>query len=88
MTITPGVGAGAPNNSARALRFGTANNARILVNNQQVANGTRIVLPAGTTQAKFSLQRILTDRGATAPVILEDDCGDWSTFAGGGTNAW
>ena len=88
VTVTPGVGPGAPNNQARALRFGTPSNARILVNNQQVAGGTRVALPAGTTQARFTLERIATDQGATVSLVLEDDCGDWSTFAGGGKAAW
>jgi hypothetical protein len=87
-TITAGVGAGAPNNRARALRFGDLNNARVLVNGQQVSSGDRVTLPAGTTQATFIVERLQTDRGATVPLVLEDDCGDWSTFVGGGTSAW
>jgi len=88
VTVTAVMGPGAPNNRAHALRFGTPSNARILVDGQQVTGGTRVALPAGTTQARFSLERIATDQGATVPLVLEDDCGDWSTFAGGGKAAW
>ena len=87
-TITPGVGPGAPNNRALALRFGAATNARILVNGQQIASGTRVPLPDGTTQARFAVERIRADQGATVPLVLEDQCGDWTTFVGGGTSAW
>jgi hypothetical protein len=88
VTITPGVGAGAPNNWAHAVRFGATSNARILVNNQLVAGGTRVTWPTGTTQARFVVERIQTGQGATVPQVLEDDCGDWSTFVGGGPAAW
>ena len=88
MTVTPGVGPGAPDDRARAVRFGTPLNARILVDGQQVAGGTRLALPPATTQARFALERIQTAQGATVPLVLEDDCGDWSTFAGGGKAAW
>lgn len=88
MTVTPGAGPGAPNNRPHAVRFGAPLNARILVSSQEVAGGTRVVLPTGTTQARFALERIEKDQGATVPLVLEDDCGDWSTFAGGGKSAW
>lgn len=58
------------------------------MNGQPVAGGTRVAVPAGTTQARFAVERIQTSRGATVPPVLEDDCGDWSTFVGGGPAAW
>jgi hypothetical protein len=88
VAITPGLGPGAPNNRPRALRFGATMNARILVNGQQVASGARVSLPNGIAQAHFALERIQADQGATVPLVLEDDCGDWSTFGGGGKSAW
>lgn len=84
----PGVGPAAPTNRPRAVRFGAPSNARILVNGQPIGAGTRVVLPAGSTQARFSVERITTSQGATVPLVLEDDCGDWSTFVGGGPAAW
>jgi hypothetical protein len=88
VTITAGVGAGAPNNRVRALRFGTPTNARILLNGQSMAAGARVTLPAGSGSATFVVERIQAGTGATAPLIVEDDCGDWSTFVGGGPSAF
>jgi hypothetical protein len=87
VTVTAGVGSGAPNNRVHALRFGMPVNARILIGNQAVAGGSRVAL-ANTAQASFTIERIQAGAGATVPVIVEDDCGDWSTFAGGGPAAF
>jgi hypothetical protein len=88
VTITAGVGSGAPNNRVRVLRFGTPTNARMLVNGQPVAAGARVTLPAGSTSATFVVERIQAGAGATVPLMVEDDCGDWSTFVGGGPSAF
>ena len=88
VTVTPGIGSGAPNNRPHALRIGTVTNARVLVNGQQVPNGGRVTFAANVTAAHFLVERIATDKGATVPLVLEDDCGDWATFVGGGPSAW
>jgi hypothetical protein len=88
VTVTPGIGAGAPNNRPHALRFGTMANARVIVNGQQIPSGQRVTLAANATAARFLVERIQTDKGATVPLVLEDDCGDWTTFVGGGPSAW
>jgi hypothetical protein len=88
VTVVAGVGSGAPNNKLRALRFGTPNNARIMVGSQVIAGGTRLALAANTTQTTFTVNRISASAGATVPLVVEDDCGDWSTFVGGGPTAF
>jgi hypothetical protein len=88
VTVTPGIGSGAPNNRPRALRIGDVVNARVIVNGQDVSRGDRVVLAANATAARFLVERIATDQGATVPLVLEDDCGDWATFVGGGPSAW
>ena len=88
VTVTAGVGSGAPNNRLHALRFGTPTNATILMNNQSVAGGTRVALASGPAQAMFTIQRLQAGAGATVRLVVEDDCGDWSTFAGGGPSAF
>jgi hypothetical protein len=88
VTVLVGVGSGAPNNSVHALRFGTPRNARILIGNQAVAGGSRVAFASGTTQASFTIERIQAGAAATVPLVVEDDCGDWSTFAGGGPSAF
>ena len=87
VTITAGVGPGAPNNSVKALRFNTPSNARILVNGQQVAGGSRVTW-TGSDPAKFVVERIQAGVGAMVPLVVEDDCGDWTTFVGGGPSAF
>lgn len=88
VTVTAGVGSGAPNNRLRALRFGTPSNAAVLLNGQPVAGGARVAFANGVGQATFVVRRTATSAGATVPLVLEDDCGDWSTFVGGGAAAW
>jgi hypothetical protein len=88
VTVTPGIGAGAPNNRPHALQFGTMANARVILNGQQISSGQRVTLAANATAARFLVERIQTDKGATVPLVLEDDCGDWTTFVGGGPSAW
>lgn len=88
VTITAGVGSGAPNNRVKALRFNTPSNARILVNGQQVAGGSRVTWAAGSGPAKFTVERLQAGAGATVPLVVEDDCGDWTTFVGGGPAAF
>jgi hypothetical protein len=88
VTVMAGTGPGAPSNRLRALRFGAPSNARVLVNGQVVAGGTRIALPAGPAQTGFTIERLQAGAGATVPLAVEDDCGDWSTFAGGGPSAF
>ena len=63
VTITAGVGPGAPNNRVKALRFNTPSNARILVNGQQVAGGSRVTFAAGSGPAKFVIQRLQSNAG-------------------------
>src|SRR5262249_21331607 len=58
VTVTAGVGSGAPNNRIRALRFGTPRNATILMGNQPVAGGSRVAIPNGATQTSLTIQRV------------------------------
>jgi hypothetical protein len=86
--VSAGVGSGTPNNRVAALRFGTPRNATILMGSQSIAAGTRVALASGSTQASFTIQRLQAGAGAVVPLVVEDDCGDWSTFVGGGPSAF
>jgi hypothetical protein len=88
VTVMAGFGSGAPYNRLRALRFGTPVNATVLLNGQPVAGGSRVPFANGAEQATFVVARTAAGSGATVPLVLEDDCGDWSTFVGGGPSAW
>ena len=88
VTVTAGVGSGTPNNTLRALRFGTPSNATIEVSGQTVAANARVTLPAGTRQAHVSVQQTRAGQAVTVPLVIEDGCGDWPTFVGGGAQAF
>lgn len=88
VTVTAGVGDGTASNRLRALRFGIPRNATILMGGQPVAAGARVALPTNATQASFTIQRAQPGTGATVPLVVEDNCGDWTTFAGGGPSAF
>ena len=47
-----------------------------------------VTFAAGSGPARFVIQRLQSNAGATVPLIVEDDCGDWATFAGGGAAAF
>lgn len=87
VTIAAGVGSGAPNNRVRALRFGTLSNARVLQNGQPVASGARVAW-TDSGPATFVVERVRSGQGVMVPLAVEDDCGDWSTFVGGGPSAF
>jgi hypothetical protein len=88
VTVTAGVGSGAASNALHALRFGTLTNATIDVAGQTVASNSRVTLAAGSRQAHFSVQQARPGQAVTVPVVIEDDCGDWPTFVGGGAGAF
>ncbi len=88
VTVTAGVGSGTASNQVHALRFGTPTNATIDVAGQTIAGNTRVALPAGSRQAGFSVQQTRPGEAVTVPVVVEDDCGDWPTFVGGGRAAF
>lgn len=45
-------------------------------------------LPSGTRDTTFTIRRAASGQGTTVPFVVVDDCGEWSTFAGGGVNAF
>jgi hypothetical protein len=88
VTVTAGTGGGTTSNQLHGLRFGTLANATIDVSGQTIAGNARVALPAGSRQARFSVQQTRPGEAVTVPVVVEDDCGDWPTFVGGGRAAF
>src|SRR5262249_22782976 len=88
VTVTAGTGIGAPSNHPHALRFGAPSNARILMNKPTIAAGARVALAGGGTPASFTIHQRQSGAAAPVPPVVEDDCGDWTTFAGGGASAF
>jgi hypothetical protein len=88
VTVTTGTGSSAPNNTLHALRFGAITNATISAAGQTVASNVRVTFPAGSRQAQFSVRQTRAGQAVTVPLVVEDDCGDWPTFVGGGAGAF
>jgi hypothetical protein len=79
VTVTAGAGA------LRSIRFGTPTNARIDIGSQVgMASGFTATLPSGSRQASFIANQVDLSAPMTVPFVANDDCGDWTTFVGGG----
>ncbi|MCC6179596.1 MAG: hypothetical protein IT305_30160 [Chloroflexi bacterium] len=78
----------APDNSLRFVRLGPARNARVEIFGVSVpSSGAWLTAPAGQSSVSFNVVR--TGAGATlVPLTLEDACGPWPSFVGGGPSAF
>jgi len=92
VTVRSATSSQVPNNRLRQLRFGAATNALIDAGGQTGRTGNfTVTLPVGTTQTTFTIRRGTTavpPLTTTVPFVAADDCGDWSTFVGGGPAAF
>ena len=84
VTVAASTSTTAPNNQLHALRFGAISNATINSGTQTIASNARIAFPSGSHQTHFSVQQTRSGEAVTVPLVVEDDCGDWPTFVGGG----
>jgi hypothetical protein len=82
--------AAAPAHTLQSLRFGPLTNASLdLPGGPTSAPGDRLVpLPPGTRQTGFIVQRTSPGQPVTVPLVVVDDCGEWSTVVGGGPAAF
>jgi uncharacterized protein YkwD len=76
-------------NTLSSLRIGVpgraVGNASVIVQGLAVTNGTTVTFPGGATQAVMTVTR-QAPGAATVPFVLVDNCGDWATFVGMGTD--
>ena len=83
VTVTAGIG------NVYALRFGSATNAVVHVGARTPASGNFTYdVPGGGPSATFYVQRAAGNSAVTVPLVVEDDCGTWETFVGGGAAAF
>jgi len=89
-TITANTLPGSPTNPVLQLQFGAATNALIDIPGGPIAQSGNftVTLPAGTTQAFFTVRRATTGQAVTVPLTVVDGCGAWPTFVGGGPTAF
>jgi hypothetical protein len=75
--------------SIRAIQFKAGTNARVdvgtLTNQALPINWT---LPTPAPQMTLLVHRATAGQATTVPLVVTDDCGDWSTFVGGGPSAF
>jgi hypothetical protein len=83
-STNPGFG-----NVLQALAWARLDNATVeVVGVGSVLPGQRTSLPAGTQTALLLVGRVTPGQAATVHLVVTDACGDWSTFVGGGPNAF
>jgi hypothetical protein len=78
--------------NARILRiiFGETTNALITMPAGSLVDSrgnTTVTLPPETVSANFSVRRAAAGQSSTVNLVVEDGCGRWPTFVGGGPNA-
>jgi hypothetical protein len=70
------------------LRFEAATNAQVDLDGQVRPVPFTLDLPAGTTQKSFAVVQVAPGQAATVTrLVVEDGCGEWPTFVGGGVAA-
>ncbi|MFN8633784.1 MAG: S8 family peptidase [Chloroflexota bacterium] len=89
VTVTAGT-ASQGTNRLQQLRFGAGSNA--VVQSADSGNGQSgsftISLPNTPSTYSFTIRRSSPGATVTVPLTVVDSCGDWSTFVGGGPNAF
>jgi len=80
-----------PTNRVRALRFESLANALVDVGdkrNQSAPFAATITAGQEPTSIAFVVRRQAVGHSTMVRLTVTDDCGDWSTFVGGGPNAF
>lgn len=73
----------------RRIEFGSATNARIDAGpTTGAAGGFTWTIGSGAREVSFTVRRATSGQAATVPFTVVDQCGSWSTFVGGGPNAF
>lgn len=75
-------------NGLRELRIGDARNAIIDVGGQPGAANVTVTLPGSPTSVTLGMTRERPDEAVHVPLMVVDQCGDWTTFVGGGLAAF
>ncbi len=79
---------GLPVNAVRALKFTKLDNAGVLFNGVQVAEGSTVDVPAGATDVLFIVGRVTGGQATTVAFAAIDGCGEWPSLVGGGPNGF
>jgi autotransporter-associated beta strand protein len=89
VTVTVGTQPAFPTNRLSALHFLPGANALVDVNGQTGLTGdVRIPLQNQPVSTTFVVRRATAGQVTQLPLIVEDGCGEWKTFVGGGPAAF
>ena len=84
-----GTGTSGTNVFLSSIQFGTASNGLIDAGGVSGSGGNfTLGLPSGTTGFTFFIRRASPGAATTVPFTVNDSCGAWQTFAGGGPDAF
>ena len=75
------------NNRLKVLRFGELQNGRVTIGLQAIPKNSTYQVPPATTTVTILVERITPGQATTIPLTVEDECGAWPTFVGGGAGA-
>jgi len=77
------------NNRLLRLEFGQLQNAHVTLNGRPITSGQTFTVadPVNTHGVDFTVERATPGQPTLVPFTVVDDCGDWPTFVGGGTEA-
>ena len=75
-------------NGLRELRFGEVKNALVTVAGQSGRGNFTVVLPGLPASVTIAITRDPAPVPVHVPLVVVDQCGDWSTFVGGGPTAF
>jgi hypothetical protein len=90
VTVQVGRPATAPNNIVRKVQIVRADNAQVEILGQTLGAGGGSVTPTSPHESltfTVAKQPAGAPTSVTVPFIVTDDCGEWTTFVGGGPNA-
>lgn len=88
VTIKAGTG------TLQRISFGTPTRpmlnatAQLIGSSSTITDLSTFTPPAGTTQMTFMLRRVAPGQPTLIPLVVEDGCGPWETFVGGGNGAF
>jgi hypothetical protein len=80
-----------PNNQLRNVQFLRANSASVSALGQMIGStGGTVTPPSGSTSLGFMVSRqpLGSKSAVTVPFVVNDDCGGWSSFVGGGPTSF
>jgi hypothetical protein len=78
---------GQQTNALQQVVVDRLDNARVIQNGQVLVSAQKLSVPRGVVSVDFAVERMTPGQPAMVYLTVEDGCGTWKTFVGGGTAA-